>query len=188
MENLLVVVGLGNPGREYEGSRHNLGFTVLDRLAERYHLAAWRRQFDGLVTRGDRDGRPFLLVKPQTFMNVSGRSVGALQRFYKLPPANLLVVVDDMDLAVGKVRLRIGGSDGGHKGLRSVIEGVGSRDFKRIRIGIGRPRPGQSVLGHVLGRGADPEEGERIRRAVDIAVERVAEFIEHGTFENWSAG
>jgi PTH1 family peptidyl-tRNA hydrolase len=180
-----MAIGLGNPGRQYEGSRHNLGFRVIDRLAERFGIARWKSQFEALQARGEAAGRGILLAKPQTFMNNSGRAVAGILRFYKVPPEDWVVIVDDLDLPVGKIRLRSNGSDGGHRGLQSIIEALGTQDFKRIRIGIGRPTEGQTVVGHVLS--ADPAEEEVLAQAVERAAEVTARFLETGQFENWSS-
>lgn len=180
-----VVAGLGNPGKKYEASRHNLGFQVLDRIAQRLGQTDWKSQFKALTIRGQGSGGPFLLVKPQTFMNLSGESLGELLRYYRVPPTDCLVVVDDMDLPLGKIRLRDEGSDGGHRGLRSIIEHVGGKGFKRIRIGIGRPPEGQSVVGHVLSQSA--EDARRMQEAIEAAAELALRYIETGAFENWSS-
>ncbi|MBI4081950.1 MAG: aminoacyl-tRNA hydrolase [Candidatus Lambdaproteobacteria bacterium] len=182
---MILVVGLGNPGREYERSRHNLGFMVLDRLAQRYGVESWSRKANALVARGMAGGKAFLLAKPQTYMNLSGRAVAALLGFYKIDPAECLVVVDDLDLPLGKVRARSQGSDGGHKGLRSIIETLGTSAFKRIRIGIGRPKPGGSVLAHVLGASADEEA--QLAEAVELAATVAARYIDSAAFEDWSS-
>jgi len=180
-----VVAGLGNPGNKYEASRHNIGFRVIDRLATRMGIGGWKAQFDALVARGEVGGQAVYLVKPQTFMNNSGDAIAALLRFYKVPLEDCVAVVDDMDLALGKVRQRRGGSDGGHLGLRSIIERAGGQEFKRLRIGVGRPAPGQSVVGHVLS--ANPEEEAVLDGAVDQAVEWIRQYLETGKFENHSA-
>src|SRR3954468_11601195 len=132
-----LVVGLGNPGSKYEGTRHNIGFEVVDRLAEGGSGATFTRKFDGLLAEAEIDFRRILLLKPETFMNLSGRSVGQALRFYKLEPTDLLVVCDDLSLPLGKLRLRPGGSDGGQKGLRDITAHVGTDQYSRLRIGIG---------------------------------------------------
>jgi PTH1 family peptidyl-tRNA hydrolase len=180
-----VVAGLGNPGRKYEQSRHNLGFRVLDRIAARLGQTDWKSQFQALTARGQGKGGPFLLVKPQTFMNLSGEALGEIVRFYKVPLADCLVVVDDMDLPLGKIRLRDAGSDGGHRGLRSIIEHLGGNEFKRIRVGIGRPPEGESVVGHVLSGSSG--EARELEHAVELAAELALRYLESGTFENWSS-
>ena len=136
-----LVVGLGNPGSKYEGTRHNIGFEVIDRLAEGGSGARFTRKFDALVAEAEIDFRRVLLLKPETFMNLSGRSVAQAVRFYKLELADLLVVCDDLSLPLGKLRIRGGGSDGGQKGLRDITAHLGSDTFARLRIGIGERGP-----------------------------------------------
>ena len=132
-----LVVGLGNPGSKYEGTRHNIGFEVVDRLAKGGAGATYTRKFDGLLAESEIDFHRVLLLKPETFMNLSGRSVAQAMRFYKLDLADLLVVCDDLNLPLGKLRLRGGGSDGGQKGLRDISAQLGSENYARLRIGIG---------------------------------------------------
>lgn len=185
-----VVVGLGNPGRQYESTRHNLGFRVADRVARRLGLSRWKSEFNALVARGEAGGVPVAVVKPQTFMNASGEAVGPLLRYYKVPRQDCLVILDDLDLPLGKIRQRESGSDGGHKGLRSVIEHAGGPGIKRLRIGIGRPPRVQggkerAVLSHVLS--ASPEEEAELDKAVELAAELALRYLETGEFENWSS-
>ncbi len=132
-----LVVGLGNPGSKYESTRHNIGFEVIDRLAAVGSGATFGRKFDGLFAEAEIDFHRVLLLKPQTFMNLSGRCVGQVFRFYKLELADMLVVCDDLNLPLGKLRVRGGGSDGGQKGLRDITNVVGSEDYARLRVGIG---------------------------------------------------
>jgi PTH1 family peptidyl-tRNA hydrolase len=153
-----LIAGLGNPGSEYERTRHNAGFMLVERLAERWR-AEWRkeRKFKAAVAAASFGGRKILLVKPQTFMNLSGAAVVPLMRFYRVTPANLLVVVDDANLALGRLRLRNGGSSGGHHGLDSVESHAGSRDWSRLRLGIGRKDGLREISGHVLGKFEEDE-------------------------------
>jgi PTH1 family peptidyl-tRNA hydrolase len=132
-----LVVGLGNPGTKYHGTRHNVGFDVVDRLAQGGSPATFTRKFDGLFTEIEVDYRRVMLLKPETFMNLSGRAVEQVIRFYKLELADLLVICDDLNLPLGKLRLRGGGSDGGQKGLRDITARLGSDSYARLRIGIG---------------------------------------------------
>lgn len=162
---LKMVVGLGNPGREYQPTRHNVGFFLLDALAKDLD-ADWRESSQELVAETRIDGEKILLVKPQTFMNLSGESVGNLVRFYKIPLENLIVAHDDMDLPVGKIRLRPKGSGGGHHGIESIIACVGSSEFPRVRIGVGRPHENWSVIAHVLAPFSSEE-----RNLIDTAIE-----------------
>jgi PTH1 family peptidyl-tRNA hydrolase len=132
-----LVVGLGNPGSKYEGTRHNIGFEVIDRLARGGSGVAFSRKFDGLLAEADIDFRRVLLLKPATFMNLSGRCVRQAMQFYKLELADLLVICDDLNLPLGKLRIRPGGTDGGQKGLRDITAHLGSDAYARLRIGIG---------------------------------------------------
>ena len=145
-----LIVGLGNPGREYVNSRHNIGFRAADAIAARYHLSAPRSRFQGLVQEGVIDGAKVIVLKPNTFMNESGRSVGEAVRFYKLDLAAVTVLHDEMDLAAGKVRVKRGGGSAGHNGIRSIDAHLG-KDYRRVRIGVGHPGDKDRVHGHVLG-------------------------------------
>ena len=165
-----LVVGLGNPGRRYRGTRHNVGWEVVDRLARRFGIQL-EEEAEALVGRGTIAGCPVLLAKPQTYMNESGRAVRALVRRYGLAPQDLLIVYDDVDLPVGAIRIRPRGSAGGHHGMASVIEALGTQEIPRVRIGIGRP-PGDTAE-YVLSR-FSPEE----RPVVEEAVERAADAVE----------
>ena len=144
-----MIVGLGNPGREYETSKHNTGFRVVDELAKRWNVTLWQNRMDAQVAQADVDGEKVILVKPQTYMNNSGQAVGPLMRWYKLEQVDVYVVYDDMDLPVGRLRIRKNGSDGGHNGIKSLFAN-GCRDFIRFRVGIGRPLPHRDVIDHVL--------------------------------------
>lgn len=171
-----LVVGLGNPGKEYEGTRHNIGFAVLDRIAEKFggsFRGKWR--FSAKIAEvAAGDVGKVVLAKPQTFMNRSGTAVNTLLQWLKIEPAQLLVVVDDADLPLGQIRLRTAGGSGGHNGLRSIIETLGgNEEFARLRVGIGRSAPlGSDISGHVLGRFA-PSERELAEQAVAEAVKAV---------------
>jgi len=169
-----LIVGLGNPGREYRESRHNAGFMVIDLLSQTFGFGLSRLQSKALVGQGDVEGKRVILAKPQTFMNLSGQSVGPLVRFYKIPLENLLVIYDDMDLPLGTVRIRPSGGSAGQKGLASVIERLGTQDFPRVRIGIGRPNGRMDARDYVLddfNRGDKElfnQVLERVRDAVQI--------------------
>jgi PTH1 family peptidyl-tRNA hydrolase len=137
-----IIVGLGNPGREYANNRHNIGFMVVDKLAEKHGLKFSRMMHRGIVALGEIEGRKVALVKPQTFMNLSGESVGPIVKFYKSTPQDVLVIYDELDLPEGQLRMRPKGGAGGHNGMRSVIARIGTQDFPRLRVGVGRP-PGR---------------------------------------------
>lgn len=153
MESTFLIVGLGNPGADYAKTRHNAGFLLIEKLAGRWK-ADWKneRKFQARTARAEQDGRMILLAEPQTFMNASGESVGALVRYYQLPLDRIMVVVDDADLPLGEIRLRPGGGTGGHHGLESVMQHIGSREYARLRIGIGRKDQARQITGHVLGK------------------------------------
>ena len=161
MENWYLIVGLGNPGPDYAQTRHNAGFLLVERLAERWR-ANWEleRKFQSRVARGECEGRRVLLVQPQTFMNLSGEAVGAVSGFYRVPPGQVLVAVDDADLPLGEIRMRPGGSSGGHHGLESIEQHLATREYPRLRIGIGRRDAAvREITGHVLGKfGTDERE------------------------------
>ena len=146
---MYLLVGLGNPGSEYENNRHNIGFMAVDEIVRRHGFAPARKRFQGLIGEGSLAGRKVMALKPQTFMNESGRSVGAAARFYKLRPEQIVVIHDELDLAPGKLRVKQGGGLAGHNGLRSLAAHIG-RDFRRIRLGVGHPGDKDRVLGHVL--------------------------------------
>jgi len=158
MELLHLIVGLGNPGAEYAKTRHNAGFALVEQLADRWR-AAWtnERKFQARIARAEHGGARILLCQPQTFMNASGEAVAAIVNFYRLPPAGLLVVVDDADLPLGEIRMRPGGGSGGHHGLESIASHLATTDYARQRIGIGRTEGQREITGHVLGRFAAGE-------------------------------
>jgi PTH1 family peptidyl-tRNA hydrolase len=159
MTAIRLIVGLGNPGREYETTRHNVGFQWVDELAHLQELNFKNEaKFHGLAARGQLHGQEIFLLKPQTFMNHSGRSVSALVQFYKIAPAEMLVVHDELDLPPGVARLKMGGGHGGHNGLKDIIAHLGNRDFWRLRIGIGHPGDRAEVSSYVLN---DPRREER---------------------------
>jgi len=171
----LLVVGLGNPGREHEGDRHNVGWMVVDELARRTD-ARWRAKFSGQLAEVRLDGLRLALLKPETFMNDSGRSVAGAARFFKVEPESLLVVHDDVDLKSGRLQARAGGGLAGHNGLRSLAQALGTQDFLRLRIGVGRPGRGdrRSVADYVLSPfDADEDVGALVSRSAD-AVETIA--------------
>jgi peptidyl-tRNA hydrolase, PTH1 family len=146
---MLLIVGLGNPGRRYAGHRHNIGFMAADEIHRRHRFTPWRARFEGEISEGQLGGDKVLLLKPATYMNESGRSVGQAMRFYKLQPKDVVVIYDELDLPPGKLRMKAGGSTAGHKGLRSIESHIG-KDFRRMRLGIGHPGSKELVNGYVL--------------------------------------
>lgn len=174
-----MVVGLGNPGAGYEASRHNVGFQAVEALAARAGTTLGRRRYCSLFARGRLHGEELLLVKPLTFMNESGSAVVAWQQALGLEPARIIVIHDDLDLPTSQLRIKAGGGHGGHKGVRSIIEALGSADFLRIKVGIGRPRHGSDPVEHVLGSFEEAERDE-MKMAVEQAAEAVEVLLQDG--------
>ena len=166
-----LVAGLGNPGQEYAATRHNVGFMVADLLAARLGVYTWSRKFKGRLATGDLGGERVILLKPETYMNLSGDSVQPAVAFYRLEPADLVVIHDDVDFELGRLAVKVGGGHGGHKGLRSIGQRLGL-DYVRVRLGVGRPARGD-VSNHVLGAFKGDE-----RAVIDELVERAADAVE----------
>jgi PTH1 family peptidyl-tRNA hydrolase len=175
-----LIVGLGNPGARYEKTRHNVGWMALDALAKKHGVEINKSGFQGLYGEWRRAAEKIILLKPSTYMNLSGKAVGPAASFYKIPPSEILVVYDDLDLPPGKLRIREKGSAGGHNGMKSLIETLGTQEFPRVRIGIGRPAPGWQVVDWVLAPfGAD--DLPLITAAVDEAVKAMETWLDEGT-------
>jgi peptidyl-tRNA hydrolase, PTH1 family len=184
-----LIVGLGNPGPKYVRTRHNIGFDLLDRLAQRWQISLnEQRRFQGDCGEGLVAGQKLYLLKPNTFMNKSGQSVRAVLDWYKLSPQQVLTLYDDMDLPVGRLRLRLNGSAGGHNGMKSLIAHLGTSEFPRLRIGIGRsPDSGiaQETISHVLGRFA-PQEQRLLGEVLDMATDAVELALKQGVEKSMS--
>jgi PTH1 family peptidyl-tRNA hydrolase len=174
-----LIVGLGNPGKRYARTLHNAGFLVCDRFAERNRLGAETHKFRGAFRRGRVGGQDVGVLKPQTYMNLSGEAVAEALRYLPVEPQDLIAVYDDMDLPAGRLRLRKAGGHGGHNGMRSLIEHAGTTDFPRLRVGIGRPEPGRDATGHVLARPA-PDDAAVFARAVERAAEALEAIVVEG--------
>ncbi len=174
-----MAVGLGNPGQQYAGNRHNVGFRCVERLAALHGLTFDKQQKQALIAAGKIGEQRVMLLKPQTFMNESGRAVVPLARFYQIPPERMLVVYDDLDLPLGTLRLRPEGGSGGHKGMRSIIEHLGGQDFPRLRIGIGRPPGRMDPAAYVLQDFA-AEELPLLEETLERAVAAVETWLRQG--------
>jgi len=169
-----LIVGLGNPGDKYDGTRHNAGFWAVDALADQGRFQVTQVKFKALTAQAEVGGQGALVMKPATYMNLSGEAVGEAARFYKLPPDHVLVFSDDVDLPLGRLRIRTGGSAGGHNGLKSIIQHLGSDQFPRLKVGVGgKPHPDYDMADWVLGK----LQGED-KKIMDDAVKRAADAIE----------
>jgi PTH1 family peptidyl-tRNA hydrolase len=174
-----LFVGLGNPGRRYRETPHNAGFQVCDRFIERARLGAQSRKFQGVFARGRFEGEDVAVLKPETYMNLSGESVAEAVRYLPVVPENIVVVFDDMDLPEGKLRLRKSGGHGGHNGIRSIIDGLGTSEFPRLRVGVGRPPGGRDATGHLLSTVREGER-ERFSKTVDRAADALETIVRDG--------
>ncbi|MFQ3584394.1 MAG: aminoacyl-tRNA hydrolase [Cyanobacteriota bacterium] len=175
-----LIVGLGNPGPQYADTRHNCGFMLVDRLAQRWGIPlAMEKRFQGTYGEGYALGEKRRLLKPETYMNRSGQSVRAVLDWYKLDPGSVLILYDDMDLPLGRLRLRGSGSAGGHNGMKSLIQHLGGESFPRLRLGVGKPKGSKDVVGHVLG-GFTPQEKEVLEAVLNTAVEAVECCLREG--------
>ena len=176
---MFLIVGLGNPGAEYAKTRHNVGFMVADALADKYGFSPFRNKFDGLIAEGKIGTEKVYLLKPQTYMNLSGNSVVKAAAFYKILPQNIVVIHDDMDLPVGKLKAKIGGGAGGHNGLKSIDAAI-TPNYNRIRVGVGHPLGGgDAVVNYVLG-GFSKADAEAIAQVEDFVLETIPTLLEKG--------
>lgn len=180
---MFLAVGLGNPGAEYAATRHNVGFMAADEIHRRYNFSPFRSKFDGLIAEGQINGEKVYLLKPQTYMNLSGNSVVKAANFYKILPENIIVIHDDMDLPVGRMKAKCGGGAGGHNGLKSIDSCI-TPAYNRIRIGTGHPvsRDGNSIVSHVLSPFSKADK-EKIDSAVSLTAELLPVLLEKGVAE-----
>ena len=177
---MYIIAGLGNPGSKYEKTRHNMGFRVIDLLAEKYHIDMNMKKHKAVCGTGVIEGRKVMLLKPQTFMNLSGEAVGEFSSFYKIAPEHIIIINDDVSLPAGKIRIRRKGSDGGHNGLKSIIYRLNTDEFVRIKMGVGAPQHAEHGLAdYVLGRFLK-EEIPILEDAIIRAKKAAEEIIENG--------
>jgi PTH1 family peptidyl-tRNA hydrolase len=179
MGGVKLIVGLGNPGLKYRDTRHNVGFEVVDEVARRFQLAFESSPVDAVMARQRGAEARLMLAKPATYMNLSGAAVAGLARYYRVEAGDLLVVVDDTNLTLGRLRARPGGSEGGHNGLKSVVAELGSREFARLRLGVGRGDVRRDLASHVLARFDEAERGT-VAEMVSRAADAVEVFVEEG--------
>ena len=178
-EQTFLIIGLGNPGREYANTRHNFGFMLIDRIAVRLEARGMKVQSKAIVTHAAYDERKLILAKPQTYMNLSGQSVQGLIHFYKLPLTNVMILSDDLDLPFGTIRIRASGGPGGQGGLSSILEKLGTKDVPRLRLGIGRP-PGRMDPSDYVLQNFSRGDMQAISEILDTAAEAVLAFVSHG--------
>ncbi|AKR33127.1 aminoacyl-tRNA hydrolase [Bacillus cereus] len=171
-----LIVGLGNPGREYELTRHNIGFMAIDELAKRWNISLNEQKFKGVFGAGFVNGEKVILLKPLTYMNLSGESIRPLMDYYKIDVEDFVVMYDDLDIPVGKLRLRMKGSAGGHNGVKSTISHLGTQEFQRIRMGIDRPKNGMKVVDYVLGRFTSEEIAD-VNHSIEKAADACEEWL-----------
>lgn len=174
-----VIVGLGNPTDKYKGTRHNIGFEVIDKLADKYNIKLDIRKHKAICGKGIIEGEKVILVKPQTYMNLSGESVAEILNFYKLDVSDLLIIFDDISLDVGNIRIRKKGSAGGHNGIKSIILEIDSQDFLRIKVGVGDKLPQQDLADYVLSR-FPKEQQSLVSETIDKTIYAIAEIINNG--------
>ena len=178
-----IVAGLGNPGTKYEGTRHNVGFTFVDTLAEKHGLKVNKLKFKSLYADAVINGHRVLVMKPQTFMNESGQAIREAASFYKIPPQNIIIVFDDISLEPGRLRIRKSGSDGGHNGIKSIIYSLSSDSFPRVNIGVGaKPHPDYDLAAWVLS-GFGKEDAQKVSTAIDNAVSALSLMLDGKTDE-----
>ena len=176
---MFLVVGLGNPGKEYAETRHNIGFMAADTIHGRYNFSPFKSKFEGLLAEGNIEGTKTLLLKPQTFMNLSGNSVVKAASFYKIPPENIIVIHDDKDLALGKLKTKIGGSAGGHNGLKNIDSQIGT-NYNRIRIGVGSPQEHHTDTVNFVLSHFSKTEMEILQERLDFIASTINELINKG--------
>lgn len=176
---MYLIVGLGNPEKEFSNTRHNMGFDVINKIAKKYEIDITRTKFNGLYGSGTIENEKVILLKPQTFMNLSGQSIKPFIDFYKIPLENVLVIYDDMDVEIGNIKIRKKGSAGSHNGAKSVVHELSSEDFPRIRVGIGRPENEYDAIDYVIGK-IEEEQYKQLENGIDQAVKAISEYIIKG--------
>ena len=176
---MYVIAGLGNPGREYEGTRHNVGFMTLDALADKYNIDVREKAFKGLIGKGMIEGNKVILVKPQTYMNLSGECIRQVMDYYKVDPSEFIVIYDDISLVPGGIRIRKKGSAGGHNGIKNIIAHLGTQEFPRVRIGVGEKPARMDLADYVLGH-FDREEQALMKQVSEEVCEAVQMILEKG--------
>jgi len=176
---MYLVAGLGNPGREYERTRHNVGFLVADELARRFGVSVWKTEFKSYKAESYFNNEKIVLLKPLTYMNLSGEALREVVRYYKIDIENVIVIHDELDIRFGRVKVKSGGGSAGNKGIESIIHLLGTRDFQRIRVGIGKPLGGKEIVSHVLSKFASDEK-EELEEIIITAADAAIEILKNG--------
>ncbi len=176
---MYIIVGLGNPEEDYGRTRHNMGFNVINKIAKQYEIEVTKKKFQGLYGTGNIEGEKVILLKPQTFMNLSGISIQEILKFYKLGVEQLIVIYDDIDVEPGIIRLRKAGGAGTHNGMKSVVHELNTQNFKRVRVGIGMPEKKEDLIEYVIGAISD-EDKEKLEKGIELAKEAVIEIVKNG--------
>lgn len=178
---MILIVGLGNPGKQYEQSRHNIGFDVIDYMANKYNIDVNREKFKGICGEGFIENKKVILLKPLTYMNLSGESIRELANFYKLEDDEIIVVYDDISLDIGRLRIREKGSAGGHNGIKSIIQNLGGDKFPRVKVGVGQPK--DNLVNHVLGK-FSKEDREHIEKVIPVVSDAIVEIVKNDAKES----
>ena len=176
---MYIIVGLGNPEEDYGKTRHNMGFNVINKIANQYEIEVTKKKFQGLYGMGNIEGEKVILLKPQKFMNLSGKSVKEILNFYKLEPTQLIVIYDDIDIEPGVIRLRKSGGAGTHNGMKSVVHELNTQNFKRVRVGIGMPEKKEDLIEYVIGAISE-EDKEKLDQGINLAKDSVIEILKNG--------
>lgn len=178
---MILIVGLGNPGKQYEQTRHNIGFDVIDYMANKYNIDVNREKFKGICGEGFIENKKVILLKPLTYMNLSGESIRELANFYKLEDDEIIVVYDDISLDIGRLRIREKGSAGGHNGIKSIIQNLGGDKFPRVKVGVGQPK--DNLVNHVLGK-FSKEDREHIEKVIQVVSDAIVEIVKNDAKES----
>ena len=178
---MILIVGLGNPGKQYEQTRHNIGFDVIDYMANKYNIDVNREKFKGICGEGFIENKKVILLKPLTYMNLSGESIRELANFYKLEDDEIIVVYDDISLDIGRLRIREKGSAGGHNGIKSIIQNLGGDKFPRVKVGVGQPK--DNLVNHVLGK-FSKEDREHIEKVIPVVSDAIVENVKNDAKES----
>lgn len=176
---MYLIVGLGNPENEYANTRHNMGFCTINKIAAEFKIDMTKTKFNGIYGTGMIEGQKVVLLKPQTYMNLSGDAVKAFLDYYKLDLEDLIIIYDDIDVEKGNIKIRKKGSSGSHNGMKSIVQNLGTEEFTRIRIGIGRPEHSNDMINYVIGK-IDEEEQKRLTPGIDLAKDATIEIIKNG--------